>query len=267
MSDMDLLIPINAMDSAGQILTLNGYDASPLDEPHDFQIEISYRKKKSPYCLIELHSSIFIAPNTPTPSQLDWYLEHRQAYQKNGHTVWTFSPITQFLQLAGHIWFHHNGSDLLGFYDIYRHSFMYFDQIDWEQVVSIGQEFEMLLPLQQVFPELANVWGVPVPSTTLERLMSMSPSFREVHKFGHIWNDEDQSYLSLLLGHSLSYPDWRSRIHYAWSVLFPTSDYIRRRYNARGPFRLIFFYFYRLYSRAVQQTKRAIGKRQVTKTS
>lgn len=58
----------------------------------------------------------------------------------------------------------------------------------------------------------------------------------------------------------LSLPDRPSRLRYAWSAAFPRPDYIRGRYNVRGPFRLLFFYFYRLFSRAVQQTKRAAGR-------
>jgi hypothetical protein len=147
--------------------------------------------------VVELHTSLYNPLHTPTPAQLEWFLSRRAAYRKDGRAIWTFDPTAKLLQLSAHLWLHHNGSDLLGFYDIYHHTLLYFDQIDWEQVLSIGQEFELALPLQHVLPELAYAWDIPIPASILERLSAMRPSTRERLKFAKVWDNDDQNYLSV----------------------------------------------------------------------
>ena len=264
MVDMDLLVSASETSRAHEILLSYGYIASAHLMPEELEIELPYQKQTDPFCIIELHTSLYNPPHTPTSDQLNWFLDHRAAYQKDGHTVWTFDPIAQLLQLSAHLWLHHAGGDLLGFYDIYRHTLLFFSQLDWEQVLSIGQDFELVLPLQNILPELAHSCGIPIPASILEALHVMHPSNRERLKFGKVWDNDDQNYLAVFFGRSLANRDWPSRLRYAWSTLFPHPEEIRSRYNARGPFQILFFYFYRLFSRAVQQTKRAIGKFRVS---
>ncbi len=265
MSDMDLLFFEDDALRAHEIFLSFNYTAPPHFMPKDLEIEVAYQKKTPPFYTIELHTSLYNPPHTPTSAQLNWFLNRRAAYQKDGHTIWTFDPTAQLLQLAAHLWLHHNGGDLLGFYDIYRHTHLYFDQIDWGLLITTARDFELVLPLKHILTELSGTWGTPIPQQVLEHLAAMSPSQRERLKFGKHWDDDEQNYLSVLYGRSMGLTSWSSRLRYAWAVTFPNPEYIRSRFNARGPFQLIFFYFYRLFIRAVQQTKRAIGKLRVTK--
>ena len=266
MCDMDLLFYPKDAYHAHDILISCDYIPAPHILHKELEIELAYHKQNAPSSMIELHSSLYNPPHTPILAQLEWFFNHRTAYHKDSHTIWTFEPTAQLLQLSAHLWLHHEGSDLLGLYDIYHHVSIYFNQIDWEQVLNIGHDFELLMPLQQVLPELSGSWGIPIPSLILKRLTTLQPSLRERRKFGK-HADHDQNYFSVLPNHIFSFPDWPSRLRYLWSISFPSPEFIRYKYNARGLFQLVFFYFYRLGSRIIQQTKQVLGKLRASKTS
>ena len=87
----------------------------------------------------------------------------------------------------------------------------------------------------------------------------MNPSVREKRKFMMFWGN-DQNYAKTLLGETMSFPDWRSRLRYARLVLFPPKQYIIERYKVRTLLLVPFFYAFRLISRGFQQVSRILRK-------
>lgn len=91
----------------------------------------------------------------------------------------------------------------------------------------------------------------------LARLARTAPSAREARKFEKSWGG-DANYVDTMIGHTLSYPDWRSRFRYAWAVLFPPKTYIQERYHVRSPLLVPYYYAHRLGARAFQQALRLL---------
>ncbi len=142
-------------------------------------------------------------------------------------------------------------------HDLYQLIRLYADSIDWEELLSVAQSFDLLLPLQKALPELEEGWGSPMPPGMLARLSSMAPSLREQRKFGMGWG-ADQDYARTLLSGALSHPDWRSRLRYTGAILFPPRQYIIERYHVRQPALLPFYYAFRLLARLAQQIARLL---------
>ena len=260
MVDTDLLIPARDMDRAGQILSSCGYKSNIAPSmPLDFQTEIAFQKPGHVPWMIELHSSLFSPPHLLSAEQLDWFWKNKTCTKKEGGDVLTLNPTAQILHLSAHLWLHHGGGDLLGMNDLYQLIRLYGERIDWEEVVSVGESFDLLLPLQKVLPELAENWKSPVPGEVLSKLAKMDPSVREKRKFMMFWGN-DHNYAKTLLGGAMSFSDWRSRLRYARLVLFPPKQYIIERYKVRTSLLVPFFYAYRLISRGFQQVGRILCK-------
>ena len=266
MGDVDILVPAEDVDRADKIIVSSGYKIFPNHVNRDFSIEIDYYKEANPFLILELHWSLLGTPNILTQAQLEWFLDHRTFYKKGGLTIQTFDPTAQLLYLSAHMWLDHNGGYLLWENDLYQYVRKYFSLIDWDELITISHDFCLLIPLRNVLLKLSGSWDVPIPKPILERITAISPFPTELRKFGETWDNDDQNYLSVLYDLSMSFPDWTSRIQYACKSIFPPTTEIRARYNPHGPIQLVFFYFYRLFARAIQQIKRAIAKLRSPKT-
>lgn len=260
MSDMDLLVLPEDMQKAQQVLLLCGYAyviASSI--PKEFESEVAFQKSGPCTWLVEIHSSLLIAPHRLSDTQSAWFWNSKVKEDKNGREVWVFDLEAQLLHLSAHLWLHHGGGDLLGMNDIYQLIRQNQGRIDWDKVLVIGKAFEFLLPLQHVLPEAAANWKAPVPGDVLFRLAQMQPSLREKRKFNKFWG-EDQNYAETLVSGTMSYPDWKSRFRYARLIIFPPAKYIQERYQVQKNWMIPYYYFYRLASRAAQQVNRIFKK-------
>jgi hypothetical protein len=259
MVDIDLLLAPPDLPAAEAILAGDGYTRI-LNINNDSAFAVEVPLKNGAGQLVELHTSLFMAPHNLPPAGMDWFFAHQEALPQAGENAWALNPTALLLHLCAHLWLHHNGGDLLGWYDIYLVLQKDAVRIDWDDLLARAAEFDLLLPLQRTLPELVSEWGAPVPTAVLEQLDRLQPSARERRKFGHILG-EARNYADTIASSILAYPDWRTRLRFARLIFFPDPAYMLARYDRRSRFWLPWLYLYRLLSRALQQVKAFTARR------
>ena len=260
MTDVDLLVAPDDFETARKAMVICGYQQwTGSGVPEDALKEVGYHKLERQDLKIDLHLALFSGPHQLTEEQSAWFWKNRVRTVCEGEEAWIFNSTAQLLHLCTHLWFGHSneGDNLLRMNDIDRLIRGFTDQIDWTELIRVGEAFEMLLPLQETLQELAEVWKSPVPVDVCTKLAKLSPTTRERRKFRKHWGD-DQNYLKTLVGGTMSFPDWRSRFHYAKMIILPPRQYIMERYHVRSPIMVPYFYFQRLFSRLIQQVTRIL---------
>lgn len=260
MCDIDLLVKPEDMERTQQTLSDCGFNTlfkSPM--PEEFENEVSIYKQGQHMWKVDLHSSLLGAPHNLTHEQMHWFWQNRVLAARNGREIGILGPEAQLLHLCAHLWLHHGGSDLLGMNDIYLLLVKNQDRINWDEVLSIGENFELVLPLQHVLREMATEWKVPVPEYVIAKLSCLVPSSREKRKFNKFLGD-GQDYFSTLGGTVLSYRDWKTGIRFAWAIAFPPVHYMKDKFHVKSNWQIPYFYAYRIFSRILKQTARMVRK-------
>lgn len=260
MCDIDLLVKPEDVEKTQHVLAGCGFTTllkSPM--PEAFENEMSLFKPLPEGWKVDLHCSLLGAPHNLSTDQMGWFWQHRILSAKNGREIGMLDVDAQMLHLCAHLWLHHGGGDLLGAYDIYRLIVENQCSIDWEKVLAVGKDFELLLPLQHVLPDMATQWKAPIPEDVIARLSRMVPSVREKRKFNKFLGD-GQDYISTLTGSIMSYPDWKTGFRYAWAIAFPPAYYMEDKFQIKSRWKLPYYYAYRIGSRIVEQTVRKVRK-------
>lgn len=257
MTDMDLLVQPADFDHACQSLASIGYEPV-LDYIYAEETlkHIAYHKLGVEDSKVELHRTLFSAPHELTNEQSAWFWEYRERGVYDGVEIWTLNPTAQLLHICAHLWLGHSdeGDNLLRLNDANLLIHRRHEDIDWRELLSAAHSFELLLPLQKTLPELACSWQAPVSQSVVGELTGIVPSVRERRKFGKHWGNH-QNYLSTLIGGAMSYPNWRSRLHFARLIVFPPWQYIVNHYRVRSPLLVPYYYLYRLFYRVMQQVR------------
>jgi len=116
----------------------------------------------------------------------------------------------------------------------------YQKQIDWDQVLTRAQVYDLVLPAQQILPRVGEEWHAPIPTDVLERLRALCPSCGQKRVFnGRAAHRLVAQGVWVALAGT---PGWGPRLRFAWCVLFPSADYMQYRY--RIPHRLLVPLYY-----------------------
>jgi hypothetical protein len=253
MVDIDLLLQPHDLPAAEAMLAEDGYTCiTNINHDTPFEVEIALQNPAGQ--LVELHSALFMAPHNLSPEGTAWFFENRNPLPQAAPNAWVLNPTALILHLCAHMWLHHNGGDLLNWYDVYLVLQKDAARIDWDDLLARAVEFDLLLPLQRSLPELAADWGAPVPPAVIERLKGLQPSRRERRKFGLVLG-EAEDYPSTIYNSILAYPNWKARLRFARLLFFPAPAYMLQRYGKSSPLWLPWLYVYRLLSRAIQQLR------------
>jgi hypothetical protein len=81
------------------------------------------------------------------------------------------SPEAQILHLTSHLTKHHWGR-LLWFYDIAQLLRYYEDELDWNLILAMAEEFEIIKALQVTLAKTMELLAPPLPPGVLERVES-----------------------------------------------------------------------------------------------
>ena len=120
------------------------------------------------------------------------------------------------------------------------------DRIDWSLLLEKAQELELVLPLQSTLPEIKTIWRVPIPDAVLMQLFNLKPSAKEVDLASQAMvhgRGSGKRFIDDI--RAFDNPEEKSR--FIFQRIFPSPDYMIRRYKIRAKVTLPMYYLYRWY--------------------
>ena len=254
MTDLDLLIRREELPAILDLLTQEGYRVDTALDAHEgmgaaFENQMILRKQSPAKVMLELHSSLLDSPYYQDRLPMDWFwgtalLPHPLPPLLQGKGVHVLGPEAQLLHLCAHLALHHAGEGLLWLHDIAEVVHRYRDQLDWELLLAKAVEYDLVLPVQQILPDVVEGWGAPVPPWALERLRALEPSAEEVRVYNWL-SVGRRPVVQRFWADLSSMPGWGARIRYGLGSLFPSGAYMVRRYSIPHPLLTPFYYPYR----------------------
>lgn len=248
LGDLDLLICREQAPAALNILGRLNY-APHAVEPHAgdtlaYESEVMLSKPGKMAAPIEVHWNLLDSPYYQRKLSMGWFWDTALPIQISGAPALVLGPEAQVLHLCAHLALHHSGERLLWLHDIAEVIVFYRVQIDWEQVLARAKAYDLVLPLQQILPKVADEWQVPISSAVLGQLRLLHPSHDEVRIFNWL-TAKHRPVAQRFWADLSSTPDWKQKLHFAWNNLFPSPAYMRHRYHIPHPTLLPLYYPYR----------------------
>ncbi len=245
MNDIDLLLHEADAPAALRQLAALGYAT---DAPFTYFGEVAAHKQGALTSDVDLHWSLIGLPHYRERIAPDWLWQTSRPVAGGAAPARVLGPEAQLLHLCAHPALQHANQEprLLWLHDVAE--VLHHDRgdaahrsIDWADLLQKAQDCDLLLPLQQVLPLVAETWGAPLPGPVLERLARLVPSAQErkLHRWytAAPWSGIESSWVSLA-----GLPDWRSRLRYLWANIFPPAAYMRGRYDVRHQVFLPIYY-------------------------
>jgi len=248
MSDIDLLVRREDVPAAVEALAAIGYSAATTEVRAgldlDYENEMILPGPGTPSIPLELHWSLLNSPHYQRLLSSDWWWRTAQPSSAELGSALVLGPEATLLHLCGHLALHHASSGTLWLHDVAAVLYRLADRVDWSLVLERAGSCDLVLPLQQVLPAVAEGWGAPVPATVLASLAGLEPSAEEARVFGWLTSPA-RPVAQRFYADLASIPGWRHRLRFGAANLFPSAAYMRRRYGIRQGWLLPFFYPYR----------------------
>lgn len=248
MSDLDLLIRQQDLPVARRVLVALGYTPLHVEMHTGFNVE--FRNEESLYkrglvdTYVDLHWRLVGPSYYQRTISIDWFWETALPTQIGSAPALVLSHEAQVLYLCAHLVLHHGGHGLLWLHDVAEVLTLYQAQIDWEQLLSQSQAYNLVLSVRQILTQVADEWHAPVSANVLERLRVLQPSGDEVQIFT-LLTAKHQTMALRLLTDVLGMPDCLNKLHLVWSTLFPSRAYMQKRYHIFHPALVPLYYPYR----------------------
>jgi hypothetical protein len=248
MVDVDILVPSIEVDEALAVLFEMDYGRVG-SEPHpgmatEFENELQLRRKGKFDMALELHWSLLDSPYYQDKVDMGWFWQTAGEAKIGFKTGQVLGPEAALLYLCSHITLHHTGEEMLWLHDIAELLAALGDKIDWDEVLTKAKAFDLVIALQQVLNLVNRDWDMQLDGQFLAGLSKLQPSEREVMVVGWM-TAADRPVAKRFWADLVTAPDWRSRLRYAWRSLFPTTNYMRQRYQINHAILLPFYYPYR----------------------
>jgi hypothetical protein len=248
MVDLDLLLHHADVPAALDLLTAAGY-RRPQAEPAAgltlaFENELLLRKRERIEIALELHWSLFDSPWYQQRLPMAWFWQGATPARVGATPALILGPEAELLHLCGHLALHHQGVGLLWQHDIAAAIVHGRETLDWEGLLARAGEFDLVLPLQTLLPDIAQAWGAPLPAATLARLAAMQPSPDEAQVFAQL-SVGQRPVAQRFRADLAAIPAWRDRLRYAWAHLVPAPAYMIERYAIAHRALLPLYYPYR----------------------
>jgi hypothetical protein len=246
--DLDLLVRPVGLQPALDCLKALGYQRMGIErQPGSltaFENQAQLVKPGGLGTVVEIHWSLFDSPHYQDRLALDWFWQAQQKVEINGALASVPGQGAHLLYLAGHLWLHHQGEGLLWWNDLAELVAHAPGSVDWEQVINWAEQYDLVLPLQQVMAALVQDWDASLPVGVLDRLLALRPSAVERRVFEALTAGVTPAGKRLWVD-LVSTPGWRRRARFAWSNILPSADYMRMRYNIRHGLLTPLYYPYR----------------------
>lgn len=252
MADVDLLVHRKDVLPATKIIQALGY-APRHQEEHSgiflaYENEIALQRLEGIRpMIVELHWSLIDSPYYQDRLPMTWFWETAHPECVGKLTIPTLGPEALLIHLAAHLMFHHQGKGLRWLHDLAEVIFRFSASLDWDIVLKMANRFQLVLPLQQIIPFVAEHWHVSIPSATLEALAHLQASPDEQRIFRRLTSREASSPLRFL-DDLATISGRRRKIRFLREKLFPSSHYMRQRYDITRSWSTAFYYPYRWWS-------------------
>jgi hypothetical protein len=248
MCDADLLVRQDDLPAAQRVIEGLGY-AVARAETHpgvlaEYENEIVFFKPGLLSAAIDLHWSLFDSPYYQRRIAMDWFWQTAEPATIGGVPALVLGPEALLVHLCGHLALHHAALGLLWWNDIAEVLITYRQRIDWSDLVSTIQRLGVLLPVRTVLTRAAAEWQAPVPESAVQAMAAGQASPAEQRAFDRLSGGE-QPVAQRFWADLTSMPDWRQRLRFARTNLFPSAEYMQRRYQIPYPFLLPLYYPYR----------------------
>jgi len=245
--DIDLLFHHQDIPKILAITQLMGYQiyGNPISPENILQFEneiLLYNPDEQVF--LEVHWSLFDSPYYQRTLDLIWFWEHCAPVSTANITILSFCPEANLIYLCAHLVLHHRGNELLWMNDISELIYRFQDQIDWNTVIDKVSEFHLILPLRQILPQIASEWNTHIPENVLQVIRDYPLTNEETHVFKSLTND-------CLTPGKLFWIDFKylngfgKKINFVIQMLFPSADYMKKRYGITKTILTPFYYIYR----------------------
>jgi hypothetical protein len=238
------------VSSVIKVLQNKGYKLVRQEEQPGFTLnyenEIGLYKQDSIPKLIEIHWSLFNSIYYQYKIPASWLWQSTQSITINQAQALMLAPEMLLLHLCGHLSFHHAGKGWLWTHDLAEIIMHYNKNLDWDQLLERAVQFDLVLALKTNLTTVIEIYGQIIPIDFLQELNRIIPSSGEVKYFSSL-NLQNKTAGRTFLDDLSCLPDWRKKIHFAFSNIFPSLSYMKIRYRFDNTLLLPFFYIYRWY--------------------
>jgi transposase len=240
MGDLDLLIPRDSMAQAQAALIEEGYQAS-IEMARGFKdrfcVEQSFVRLDKRPAQIDLHWHAFTSPYYSERIPIEWFWRRTVEYRVNTRHALTLSPTAQLLYLSAHYMLH-DFKRLIWSYDLALLIARRRQHIDCDEAIAAATKFGLVPILANTLAEVREYWGVALPTLEL-RLHDLHTTWKERTIVALMSN-------GIGLPGELSLRGTRKKLAYSLRVLFPSPEYLRKRYQLRRPGLLPLCYLWRV---------------------
>lgn len=255
MSDLDVLVRESDFIPATHLLEDMGYKHT--DSPERLRrnprqlAQVALYKSGTPAVAVELHRSILNYPyDSPAALSQEWFWTTAERRQAGDAACLILGTEAQVIYLASHVFIHHwTDQKLLWLHDIALLIHRQAPGIDWDRIIARAVAADLILPLQSVLPQVADLFRAPVPEHVMDTLRRHVPS-RTARRFFLLYAREPSSHPNVsalyfyINFHNLT--GWRAKGRYLVETLFPAPRTLSQHYRIRHPVLLPVFYGYRL---------------------
>ena len=166
--------------------------------------------------------------------------------EKENPMLFILSPAFQLIHLALHLNRHivslNESVALYWFSDIHEWCQNHMTDQDWDLFIRYVNEFALSKPIESILILLKTFWHTSIPETICD---SNQDSFDDNVLLNHVFQRQKNysQYYGKLIKSIFSLNTWQERLKYSMGLLFPSSHYLRIRYNINH---IRFLWLYRL---------------------
>lgn len=246
LSDIDLLVPEQDLPAATAALLALGYAEMPELTPGINQLveyHSSFTGGPRGSVTVELHWRLVAgAADWRSPSH-DWLWQQIEPWQPHStaQPVWQLTPAAHLLYLAAHLVLQHgaNQARLIWLYDLHLLLTQHGDRINWSETIAQALHLRWTDALHTALRATQAYFGTSLPSDLLPMLQSAID--RPEVEFAQ---RKASAPPSPTIGEWLKLQalEPRARLQFIASLLFPSPQYIRWRYQPRSAWPLCYPY-------------------------
>ncbi len=259
MADLDLLIPHPQFARAEAVMFDRGF-ASPIEMGEGYGPQLmnyrGYERHGKNPAHVELHWHLFKSPYYCQRVPIEWFWERATEITIGSKRARAFSREAQFLHLAAHWALHHRAEGLIWSYDLALMLARQSNQMDWDILLDSAERFGLIPALQQAVAQVAQTWGISIPSDVSTRLNAFRSGWRDRAAFTMMTAQRDEARFLL---DAFSQPTVARMARFWIHHLFPTRGYMRERYSIRDERWLPLFYIWRLIEGSWKMLRSAIS--------
>ncbi len=245
MGDIDLLIRKDDLSTVSEVLHEFGYGQMDRRTGYaaDFYYTGKFIKDRHGWVIVEPHWSIAYPPFLDR-FDMDMVRSRCRRGEVIGLEAWLLSPEDVLLNLCFHLVHEGREAPLLRHLEIDRLIRKYGPGLDWSIVVSAADGSGQGFFIHRVLGEVIEIFDTPVPVEVLASLPDELPRTREGRIASFLadrGNIDGKESLALILASK----GVKVRIRYLFSLLFPTTAFMRMQYELTNRYQYPFAYLKR----------------------